>query len=111
MTSRVLAGTSSVIGFAIAVAYLAIIQHQDERIDAETWAWAACFAVPAACTLVGAIAADIRLWRVALIGSGFVFFGFGVIAILSIGILFLLAGLLALLGAALLPTRPRAVVR
>jgi hypothetical protein len=111
MTSRVLAGISSVIGFVIVGGYLAIIRHQDGRIDAEAWTWAACFAVPAACTLVGALAADTRLRRVALIGSGFVFFGFGVIALFSVGILFLLAGLLALLGAALIPTRPRAAVR
>jgi hypothetical protein len=111
MTSRVLAGISSVIGFSIAVAYLAIIRHQDGRVDAETWTWAAGFALPAACTLVGAVAADTRLRSVALIGSGFVFFGLGVIALFNVGILFLLAGVLALLGAAALPTRARAAVR
>ena len=113
MTARVLAGICSLIGFAAVVGYLAIIQNQDGWIAAISWVWAGVMALPAACTLFGTVGSDARLRRFALVFAGVVYGMLGILAIFSIGIVFLAAGVSTLLASALIssarkvePVRP-----
>jgi O-antigen/teichoic acid export membrane protein len=113
MTARVLAGFCSLIGFAAVVGYLAIIQNQDGSIAAVSWVWAGVMTLPAAAALVGTVGSDARMRRLALVFAGVVYGMLGILAILSIGIVFVAAGLSALLASVLVrsdtasePVRP-----
>ena len=102
MTARVLAGFCSFIGFAAVVGYLAIIQNQDGSIAPVSWVWAAVMALPAEAALYGAVGPSARLRRFALVFAAVVYGMLGILAILSIGIVFLVAGMSALLAVALI---------
>jgi hypothetical protein len=111
MTSRVLAGLCSLIGFTAVVGYLIIIQHQDGEIASVSIVWAAVMSLPAALALFGAAASSVRWRRFALVFAGVVYGMLGVLAIFSIGTVFLVASLSALLSSALLrPKLPAAPV-
>jgi hypothetical protein len=108
MTARVLAGLCSLIGFTAVVGYLIIIQHQDGEIASIPFVWAGVMSLPAALALFGALASSVRWRRFALVFAGVVYGLVGLLAILSIGIVFLVASMAALLSSALI--RPKLAV-
>ncbi len=62
--------------------------------------------LPAACALLGTVGSDARTRRLALVFAGVVYGLLGLLTILSIGIVFLAAGLSALLSSTLIRSGP-----
>lgn len=107
---RAMALTAAVAGAVIDVAYLRLIADQATGVDARVAFVAGYIGLAAALALVGAIrmARDDRLAHAALLGSATGFIGIGVVALFSIGLSLLIAGVLAAL--AVVPRRVGASV-
>jgi hypothetical protein len=90
---------AAAIGLVMVAVYVAIILGvEGDNSLSEALPWIVAMAIPALGTVISVVANDRRLARVVLIGSALVFIAFGLVSIFSIGIGFLVAGVLAGVG-------------
>lgn len=98
---RVMALAAAVAGAVIDVGYLRLIVDQASGVDARVVFVAGYIGLAAVLALVGAIrmGRDDRLAQAALLGSATGFIGIGVVALFSIGLSLLIAGVIAAMAA------------
>jgi hypothetical protein len=90
---------AAAIGLAMVAVYIAIIFGlEDNNSLSEALPWIVAMAIPALGTVISVVVSDRRSARFALIGSAVVFIMLGFVSIFSIGIGFLVAGVLAGVG-------------
>lgn len=95
------AASAAVIGLTMVVAYIAIIFGQEDNNSlVEVLPWILAMAIPALGAFASVVIDDHRSARAVLIGSAVVFTILGLVSILTIGVGFLIAAMLAGIGAA-----------
>ena len=80
--------------------YLSLILSEGNDSTAEVLPWVGLMAVAATLALIAARIHSVRSARMMLIGSAVMYFGIGAVSILSIGIGFIIAGVIAVVGVA-----------
>jgi len=101
------AALAAILGFAMASIYVTVMISEGNNAVDEVAPWVLVMLVPAFLSLSAwSIDADWRA-RVLLLGAAIVFLAIGVLSIFSLGIGFLLAGLVALFAANELPRATR----
>jgi hypothetical protein len=99
------ATSAGLVGFGMLAFYLALILSQEDNSLADILPWAGLMTTAATFALIAARIDNIQYARTLLIGSAVVYFGIGVVSLLTIGIGFILAAVLAVVGVAML-SRP-----
>jgi hypothetical protein len=96
MTGRVLAGSSAAVGVVGIVVYLAVISSQDGEISSAASAWASVMALPTVLALAATFARfSVSGRRLLVIATAVLNGVLGLLGIFTIGIIFLIASLLA----------------
>ena len=98
----VLAAVSAVLAVVMAVVYVSVMHSQDD----DPLAWVMAVLIVAAALAGSGAFGGASYRRTALVASGVLLVGLGVLAILSIGFPILIAGVLALVAAATSAPRP-----
>lgn len=97
---RALAGASAVVALAVTTLYVVIIAAEGDDPVWSVAPWFLAMLAGSAAALLAATTADPRLGRASAIAAAVLLGALGLVAILSIGVGFLLAALLAALAAA-----------
>jgi hypothetical protein len=80
--------------------YLALVLSEGNDTISEVLPWVGLMAVAATLALVAARIHSVQSARMVLIGSAVMYFGIGAVSILTIGIGFIIAGVIAVVGVA-----------
>jgi hypothetical protein len=80
--------------------YLTLILSEGNDSITEILPWVGLMAVAATLALIAARIDNVQSARMMLIGSAVMYFGIGTVSILSIGIGFIIAGVIAVVGVA-----------
>jgi len=80
--------------------YLALILSEGNDTISEVLPWVGLMAVAATLSLIAARIRNVQSARMMLIGSAVMYFGIGAVSLLSIGIGFIIAGVIAVVGVA-----------
>jgi hypothetical protein len=80
--------------------YLALILSEGNDTISEVLPWVGLMAVAATLALVASRIHNVQSARMVLIGSAVMYFGIGAVSILTIGIGFIIAGVIAVVGVA-----------
>jgi hypothetical protein len=92
--------SASVVGFGMLAIYVALILSEGNDSISEVLPWIGLMAVAATLALITAFIQNVQSARMMLIGSAVVYFAIGAVSILSIGIGFIIAGVIAVVGVA-----------
>lgn len=94
------ATSASLVGFGMLAIYLALVLSEGNDTISEVLPWVGLMAVAATLALVAARIHNVQSARMVLIGSAVMYFGIGAVSILTIGIGFIIAGVIAVVGVA-----------
>ena len=94
------ATSASLVGFGMLAIYLALILSEGNDTISEVLPWVGLMAVAATLALIAARIHNVQSARMMLIGSAVMYFGIGAVSILSVGIGFIIAGVMAVVGVA-----------